>query len=249
MFPIWKNKRKSYLSKRHSTKSGIALVELAVQLPLYFLLFGLFFDLLAGFIAQAHSEIASLSLMFNFKKAPYVTSSDASTGAVIVSDLKEADKEEFLREFSGLLTNGMRNAGSFADRGANAALQMYELKIDPNTGLLAQGVAPLLKSNSFYTTDTPGSSLSCFGSNLEFYIQELKDYAQEKLSEINILSRQSIPVGKPLPMFSIPGASPQPYMDRRTMIVYMTCYQPPVAFFNKQPRVNKYIWLPGKEVL
>ena len=57
-------------AKAKGFSSGSALVELAIQLPLYALIFALFFDSIIGYVAKGHSELASLSLLFNFKKTP-----------------------------------------------------------------------------------------------------------------------------------------------------------------------------------
>jgi Flp pilus assembly protein TadG len=51
MFQTWIKKHEPVRLRKGSNKSGVALVELAIQLPVYFLIFGLFFDLLAGFVA------------------------------------------------------------------------------------------------------------------------------------------------------------------------------------------------------
>jgi hypothetical protein len=119
--------------------------------------------------------------LFNFKKAPYTVTLESTTNQVSITGLKDIEREDFLNEYSGLLVNGMRSAGSFADREANVALQMYELRIDPSTGLLAQDqTAVILQGSSFFTPNEGRRLISCFGSNLDFYVEELKNTVRRK---------------------------------------------------------------------
>jgi hypothetical protein len=238
-------------AKAKGFSSGSALVELAIQLPLYALIFALFFDSIIGYVAKGHSELASLSLLFNFKKTPQLIYNDPVQQLVLIKELDSPQRQNFLENFHSTVVYSLRNAGSFADPKANAAIRMYSLDIDTQTGFVrTDSVEPNLLSE-FYTGVTPSqSALDCFGGGTEArtYETELKNFAVETLDQIKSDEAAGIPIGKPLPVFSTGQLNSAPYLAKRTVILYITCYRPVISFFDHKPKISKFVWLPGKEV-
>ena len=241
------NQRRSNLN----CARGSALVELAIQLPVYAMIFALFFDTMISYVAKGHSELASMSLLFNFKATPQVVDTDPSSGNLTIRELNQAERAGFLSNLHSTLVYSLQNAGSFADPNANVAIRMYSLNINPRTGFFSDSLPRETLLNEFYVGETATSSnLDCFGDTTESqkYSEQLKLFAQETFNKLEANEVAEVPLGKPVPVFSTGQVNSDPYMNKRTLILYLTCYRPSISFFNSEPRISKFVLLPGKEV-